>query len=455
MKKGIKKLLIITMVSVMCVMPQNSVFAATITVKGTTQTVDTIPTTPAEDVAKYESLDSYKAYQFDLASDTKEVVVPIKINSKGATYFLAYNNALESMVQSLNSALKDDSSDLRDLVGEDLSSDEDYYDDEDYDDEDYDESDYDNFNYDIIDMLDEYKALYSKAPQNNINFKLYKDAACSDSNLVSEDLGVPLYGFYLTSFKVPAAGTYYMKLSMKDYAGAEKLLYNLYTLSFSGEDRALKTNDQVMVSAIDNSPIYYKVTPAKDGLLTIDVTDATDYSMKEAKLTLCDANKKVISNTYDMKKKEDGVAFAVTKGDYYISLAATATKDTKPSLYTISTYYNNITKKSGSDRSSAKKIYLGKEVNGLQALNENKADWYQIKTSKQKKLKIELSNIMTSGNLKVTLYDKNNKAITCTTSKKSSQLTYTTKSKLAKGTYYIKIEKSTEATSGSYTLLVK
>lgn len=271
----------------------------------------------------------------------------------------------------------------------------------------------------------------------------------------SEQLQAGVYGENGKAF-FPEAGTYYVKFSKP---GA----YLFSSQMFSGENRTLKDNTYTTAYGYkyesfnyDSNNIYYKYTPSKTGYISISTEYLSDSG--SSYITLCNSSKKAISEevytntTYSSGK----VVFAVKKGaTYYIKVKTSSEK------YRIKSKITGITESSGTKKSNAKTLTIGKERKGI-LLTEDKtssADWYKFTLSKATKLNLTVAGNASSVGIKVELTSANiggsvDVNISGTDYKRTTSLETFTSATLPKGTYYIRVYKGDKKASGNYSIKV-
>lgn len=396
MRKKLKKIFCLTLVLIISLMPGLSVSAATITIENSNQSIDSIdcPFTEITDGIDYENL---AQYLIQLPTDSKELIIPVKMAAKGISYMYFYDK------------------NYADTSFGDILADENSY--------------------------------------SDMYFQLYQDSTCTDSSLVDEEYSESLYGLNLVSLNVPSQGTYYIKITLANDIKNENSIFILNAFGVSGENRVLQNGVTSLTGAINDKPIYYKLKAPNDGYITLDFLEDVEYTWNNIKITLCDSNKKVISKTINMNTHGNKAIFAVSKGEYFVSVSANSSY--QDCIYELNSRFVQIKENSGSKLSNSKKISLGKTIKGLQTLGNTKADWYKFEVKKKKDFSITLNKYMTVGNMKFTLYDKNKKEVKYNSHEKDNKVTYIPSTQLSKGTYYIKIEKTNQLDSGYYSLTVK
>jgi hypothetical protein len=276
---------------------------------------------------------------------------------------------------------------------------------------------------------------------------LYADQACTDQ----------LYstGKY---FVIEKSGTYYFKFRVTDTNATMQPSYKVDFGSFilSAEDKDL-TNNKIIASAFLDyqDPIYYKITVTKPGV--IDFYIKSEYSQN---VTLCNSSKKAISDESYSSDVSSDFYFGVAKGTYYIKVATAST-------YGYVGYSFTSIKDGGATKKTASKVAINSD-NGKTGLlyaadKTSKIDWYKFYNPKKQQISVDVAASIASGEIEVQVVDaKGAEYVTFFLSPSDSEKSYTiyygnefdTVKTLPKGTYYIKIKKSTKKTTAGYSVYV-
>lgn len=275
------------------------------------------------------------------------------------------------------------------------------------------------------------------------DFEIYSDEECT------QEIRYSSYNGYAA---IPSKGTYYLKFSVSDYG--DEVPEDGYLFSFACQyigsgDRALKDKTWSAVSVASSSDeILFKVTAAKAGTITLGIeADSSVY------VTLLNSSKKEISEEAYYSSNNGKVSFAVAKGTYYIKAR------TYTDYFRIKYTFKAITETSSTTKAKAKALTKGKLYSGLVTATDKNGtvDWYKITLTKSQPVKITFKGSVSSGQVSLEFFG-NGIGGSITQSIRSEDAdrsftaeTYTSK-KLPKGTYYIKVTKSTPKTSGSYYL---
>ncbi|BCN32852.1 hypothetical protein [Anaeromicropila herbilytica] len=289
------------------------------------------------------------------------------------------------------------------------------------------------------------------------DIELFSDAACTKTvyHINKEDADNGKY----VDFIVKKSGTYYVQFQVTDSTSDGITPYQLGFLSqlYNGSDRTLKNKTWAISGNTDSSAyVYYKVTASKAGSITVNAE--SEYGNN---VYLCNSSKKAISDRcYVSKSSAYKAVFAVKKGTYYIKFQPSDT------FYRVKSTFKAISDKSGSSMKKAKRLKLGaKAVNAtvLASDKKGKADWYKFSTSKRKKVNVIIEGTASSGKIKVEFYLSNGKKFNDYTELQGTDEvasfspyygTYGVES-LPKGTYYVKVTKTSTKTSGSYHIRIK
>ena len=283
--------------------------------------------------------------------------------------------------------------------------------------------------------------------EKDMTFGVYTDAGCTNS------MSANAY-FYLGDIakekfvSFSSAGTYYIKLYSSVYNNA--VFANTITMSvrqYTMSDKTIKSRQTISYYRTSgNDRYYFKYVPAKTGKVSVFLP--YEYG---SYVTLLNGSKKALSEREWVSKLTNSskFTFAVKKGQKYYFLV-TSNGVSGGQLQTISIKETAIKEKSGAKKKKAVTIKSGKNINGLVAAGESRADWYKFKVKKDKKLKINVSGNV-SGKLNILVYRNSQKVHTYSFYGGSAEIK-TLFGKSKRGTYYIKIARSNPTSSGSYTL---
>lgn len=172
------------------------------------------------------------------------------------------------------------------------------------------------------------------------------------------------------------------------------------------------------------------------------------------KVTLYDSNWKEMGSGYVYA--DSGNTYGVQKGIYYLQVSGY-------SKYAVQANYTKFTDNGGASKKKAKTIKLNKTVYGVMPFGEKKtkADWFKVKVTKSKKLRVDLDTIGTGyfdfyvygpscpkGIRLGSLYNTGGTA-------KIVRLGTNKEVKVKKGTYYIKVVRNSGSAAGSGVYSIK
>lgn len=258
--------------------------------------------------------------------------------------------------------------------------------------------------------------------------------------------------------KVAKAGTYYLKFetykSSQDIPQSVKFSAVLYPAG------GTLTKGKVFYGASpDNSGVsYYKVTAPGNGYLTVSFPKRlTDYSSFSIKLMNSKKNSLFTNFESLSSSKAYKTTIGVGKGTYYI-----AVKNSND-WYGMKVSFTSVKENSGSSKSKAKSITKGSTKKGIitAAQSESSGDWYKFKVTKTQYVKftfkVKASGGGSYGGLKAAFYQSGKSypatSVNCYGEDSEEIQLYTPGkgTKLAPGTYYIKVQKYSHG-NGYYTL---
>lgn len=303
--------------------------------------------------------------------------------------------------------------------------------------------------------------LVGKEVGKNVTVTLHSTSAATDG----DKLG---YGKYLNSsnpedilyVKLKQAGTYYLKFetSKSSYSGSipQSVKFGAVLYPAGGT----LTKGKVFYGASpDNSGVsYYKVTAPGNGYLTVSFPkQQTDYSSFNIKLMNSKKNSLFTNFESLSSSKAYKTTIGVGKGTYYI-----AVKNSND-WYGMKVSFTSVKENSGSSKSKAKSITKGSTKKGIitAAQSESSGDWYKFKVTKTQYVKftfkVKASGGGSYGGLKAAFYQSGKSypatSVNCYGEDGKEIQLYTPGkgTKLAPGTYYIKVQKYNHG-NGYYTL---
>lgn len=242
-------------------------------------------------------------------------------------------------------------------------------------------------------------------------------------------------------------GTYYIHIdSASTTDGNYKIKYTT-----SGHPAMKNKTWTTIYPSGSNEVTYLAVKPTVDGYITLNLYGGESYDTA-AYVTLCNSSLKelteeeYISTTYDDSNK---AVFGVKKNTtYYLKVTSVGTKGC------IKYTQTKVSEKSGKKKAKAVEIKKNKKIQGTIAAGDKKADWYKIKVTKKGKVKLFTTG-NASGYIYLQMYYANGKkfgSYVTVANRVYDSDKWVTNVKLNKGTYYIKVYRGNDKTSGNYTL---
>ncbi len=256
-------------------------------------------------------------------------------------------------------------------------------------------------------------------------------------------------------FKVPKAGTYYVKIrSYQD----ESFDFTLAADIYSADDQTLKSGKSTLFSLLDSKDEnYYKFTTTKSGKVKIYTSkiDGKDCYIDVSVFQKVNGKMKLVVPS---RSEADGSAVGLSKGTYYIKVSGGSSYQ----LYSIKYTFTAITDKSGSTKAKASKMTLGKASTGLVLVSDKKSkeDWYKVTLTKTKAVTLTVKGEV-SDSITITFYNSKGSEFGSlylseyTTEDAGTPYDNYSKKTLSKGTYYIKVTKDENNSSGSYSITLK
>ncbi len=251
---------------------------------------------------------------------------------------------------------------------------------------------------------------------------------------------------------IPKDGSYYIGVKPSTTI-PERQYYAvaLIACSYSGQDRAIKNKERLVIGQKDGGTVnYVKYKATQTGYLKT----STDTSSKMVKITLCDKSKKALSGE-SLASEEP--TYGVKKGKtYWIKLKNPWS--TSAGYYTF-TLNNGKVKESKAGKSQKKAVTIKKNKNIKGWIEAGKkegkqADWYKFNLTGKKSVKIYMKG-GTNDKINVTVYEKigsRTRKIGTRTVNNNFNNIIPSRGKWSKGTYWIKISRGTAKSSGYYTL---
>lgn len=254
-------------------------------------------------------------------------------------------------------------------------------------------------------------------------------------------------------YPVDKAGVYYVRFKWSYRVPDNAASIRFEGKTYYGEEATLGSIFQPVYVGNASKKLYHKVVVKKKGVVMICGNEYREVTggVQAAGLTvqLCNAGKKPLHNAYLNTMNNYIEKYALKKGTYYVAVATSQ-------KYQLKTQTLSWKDKGGRNKKKAKMIKKGKTAYGMITLTDSmkKTQWYKIRLAKRSKMKLKISTACTGtfSNLKVKIIPANRhyKLINNSFPLRDGGKRLTSRSKLAAGTYYIKITKLTKAASGVY-----
>lgn len=256
--------------------------------------------------------------------------------------------------------------------------------------------------------------------------------------------------------KVSKGGTYYLVFASTSSTPAQSA-FDAYYAPAGGSPAK---NVEYYGSSVGSNYSYYKVKATATGYLTITFPAGTDGDASKYSVKLMNSSKsknlfKGVVNVDNYGRKFITYA-GVPKGTYYVAIKTTE------DYYKVKWNFNKVTENSGSSRSKAKTISKGSTKKGtiLATQTSSNADWYKIKVNSSQTVNLAVSTLTGgySGGIRVSVYSAGKSSAFGSydfyygdSAGTLNLYTDYNGGKLAKGTYYIKVQKY-GSSSGYYKL---
>lgn len=282
---------------------------------------------------------------------------------------------------------------------------------------------------------------------------IYIDEACTQKADYSN------YDTYYGELSVTKSGKYYIKFSVMDIT-TQPDTYNQFKFSsfyINSRNETLINGKQVVTAFLnEDKPIYYKVKVDESGSISFNMQASTG-----ANVILCNSKKRVISNVCRSVDKDHTFVFAVSKGTYYLKVTTSSSY-----AYVMQTF-KEITDTSGPSKQKARELKVsGDKLKSLSLSTEKsgKADWFKFINDKKRKIIVDVIGTVSCGGLKIDFYDTKG-------TNWESRYFYPVNNanggvstiyyildgteKLPKGTYYIRVSKTSAKTNATYRIGVR
>ncbi len=206
--------------------------------------------------------------------------------------------------------------------------------------------------------------------------------------------------------------------------------------------------NQTAAVTVTDTDMWMKYKAPDNGYITISAQASGQASFSSGTVRLYNAKRQALSknDSFYMTDGMSDVSYGVKKNAvYFIRLKAEGT-------LSVRFRFQKVKENSGGKKAMAKNLAKKKRVKGVVAAGEKTADWYKIKVKKKQTLHFYYSG-KTNGKLAVTFsgtYLKTAKRFILHGTE-TVQYAYSAE-RVQPGTYYVKVERAENMSSGYYTL---
>lgn len=249
---------------------------------------------------------------------------------------------------------------------------------------------------------------------------------------------------------ISTAATYYLKIFENQ---TDAGLYLHITTSLVGANEFTANTGHPYVIALKSLSAPQYIPFSVTGTRKITATYSAPFG---GYVTLCNSSKMPLTDAVYVNESTSelkNAVFAVKKGTYYLMISSPS------NVVTLSINEQVITEKSGTKKEKAGTIKKGKKVLGTSLITDSsgKIDWYKVTLKKDAPVTLKFNSNISSGLMQVTIYGNQQKykrtfAMCGMNSCDTIYLKDSKTDKLPKGTYYIQIKKSSQITSGDYSI---
>lgn len=204
-------------------------------------------------------------------------------------------------------------------------------------------------------------------------------------------------------------------------------------------------------SGDDVQKVYLTFRASRDGLLAISGQNF------QGTVQLQKDNGKSISDSIEYDTLDDDFEtahFGVSKGTVYrLCFDGALAEPEKRSYYSVKVSNTAVSSLAGTRRGNAQVMKRGKSYRGVITAGKKETDWYRINLNKPQKFRLNYE-AKTCGSLKIYFYGTGIRNHVSTFRRTDEGLVgkVWTGSKVAAGTYYVKVVRSGKNSSGVYTL---
>ena len=237
-------------------------------------------------------------------------------------------------------------------------------------------------------------------------------------------------------------GTYYIR-TKGCVTDVSSLRYTAYKL---GSSPYVLTNKKTLkVSTASGAYQYLKYKATATGY--ISVSTGVNDSLYAA---LCNSSRKALTKDQWIygagNSRLNHMVYGVKKGQtYYVRIKSS---DNPVSVKVTQT---TVKEKSGSSKKKAVSVKAKKTAKGTIQAGSSAADWYKFKLTKAKKVTMKVKG-SSNDTLKLTVYASSGRQVGATSiSGNGVSSVLSSYGKMSKGTYYVKVQRSTKTASGYYS----
>lgn len=292
---------------------------------------------------------------------------------------------------------------------------------------------------------------------DSLTAKVYQDQDCKKA--VGKAFTLKSYDDSVYSvIGLPAKGTYYIKFTFDYYSPEGVTDFKVKLYSISNEARTL-TDTTMAYQDSDSSKITYKFTVKSAALVTFAIYPTDSDNAYKATVQLLNKDKKKMKKLDSIKSELNSSYdydpmlqyYVLPKGTYYIQV------DTSCGMYELDYIYTKVANQAGSSKTKATTLKVGgKEAAGYYTITDKttSVDWFKFTVSSSQFIKITVTYIL-DGNLKYEILDSKGNVL-YNSDKENKCLEgsyyYWLSDYFTKGTYYIKVYKTGDTSSASYSI---
>lgn len=285
-----------------------------------------------------------------------------------------------------------------------------------------------------------------------ITAAVYQDANCTQMMENSFNIDSASQAYSYKSYSMSAAGTFYLKVKWLSAVPEQGTDIAVIAEGFSDDEITLG-NDYKLVWTYDKTVTkYHKLVVKSDSVVTLEGYAIKSSSARSGlSFNICDKNKKQLRSITFSSSNQYGDYVALKKGTYYV-----AVQTDYP--YQLRSASLKVKDQGGASKKKAKTIKKKQTVKGIVSLSEGtgKADWYKFKLKKRSKLKLTYAALCTgTSSLKLQVIPASKKSRLSgdtTVYMKDRSGGLSSRTTIAKGTYYLKVTKPNKVDNGYYAI---